>query len=135
MRTARITLGVAGGLLIAFGAVRLVTTLEHRDLLVLLLWLGIAVAVHDLVLAPLTVGTGVLLTRVPARARRYLQGGLVAGALVTVVAIPLIGRRGTQPDAKALLLRDYLSNLLVLLTLVAAVASILFLRRLVSERR
>lgn len=134
MRPYRIALCVAGGLLLAFGLLRLVTKLDPPDLWVLLLWLVVAVVLHDCVVAPLTVGVGVTLTRVPARARRYLQGALVVGALVTVVAVPLIGRRGTQPSVKALLLRDYAGNLALVLGLVAAVALLLHAARVLRER-
>ena len=118
----RIALGVAGGLLLSFGVFRLVTKLDTSDLVALGLWLVVAVAVHDGLIAPLTVGTGVALTRVPPRARRYVQGALLVGALITVIAIPLIGRRGTQPASKAILLRDYGANLSLLLGLTAALA-------------
>jgi hypothetical protein len=134
VRPYRIALCAAGGLLLAFGAFRLVTKLDQPDLWALLLWLVVAVAVHDGVVAPLTVGVGVTLTRVPSRARRYVQGALVVGAMVTVVAVPLIGRRGTQPSVKALLLRDYAGNLALLLGLVAAVAVLLYAARVVRER-
>ena len=135
MRPYRIALCAAGGLLLAFGLFRLVTKLDPSDLVVLLLWLVVAVAVHDGLVAPLTVGVGVTLTRVPSRARRYVQGALVVGAAVTVVAIPLIGRRGTQPSVKALVLRDYAGNLALLLGLVAAVALVLYAARVLRERR
>ena len=134
MRDYRIALGLAGGLLLAFGALRLVTTLELGDLVALALWLAAAIALHDGVIAPLTAGAGVLLTRVPPRARRYLQGALIVGALLTVIALPLIDRRGTQPEVKAILLRDYAGNLALLLGLTAAVALVLYASRLVRER-
>ena len=98
MRAYRIALGVAGGLLLAFGVFRLVTTLDHPDLLALAVWLAVAIVLHDGVIAPATVGAGVLLTRVPPRVRRYVQGALIVGALITVIALPLINRRGTQPS-------------------------------------
>ena len=134
MRAARIALGVAGGLLLAFGVFRLVTYLDNADLISLALWLAVAIALHDGVIAPLTVGTGVLLTRVPPRARRYLQGALIVGALITVIAIPLIDRRGTQPAIKAILLRDYAGNLALLLGLTAAVALAAYAARVLRER-
>ena len=90
---------------------------------------------HDFVVAPLTVGTGVLLSRVPPRARRYLQGALIVGALVTVIALPLIHRRDTQPAIKAILLRDYAGNLALLLGLTAAVAVLLYVARVVRDGR
>lgn len=129
MRGYRIALGAAGVLLLAFGAFRLVTNLELGDLVVLAVWLGAAIALHDGVVAPLTVGTGVLLTRAPPRGRRYLQGGLVVGALISVIAIPLINRQGTQPEVKAILLRNYAGNWALLLGLTAAVSVILYALR------
>jgi hypothetical protein len=135
VRTYRIALGLAGGLLLAFGAFRLVTQLDAGDLFVLALWLVTAGLLHDCLIAPIIVGTGVALTRVPPRARRYLQGALLVGALITVIAIPLIGRQGTQPESKAILLRDYTANLFLLLGLTAAVALALYALRVVREHR
>jgi hypothetical protein len=134
VRPYRISLAVAGGLLLALGAFRLVTELASDDLVVLAVWLLVAVLVHDGVIAPLTVGVGVALTRLPARGRRYVQGGLVVAAMLTVIAIPLIDRRGTQPPAKAILLRDYAGNLVLLLGLTAAVAVVLYALRVVRDR-
>ena len=135
MRKYRIALGVAGGLLLTFGVFRLVTELDAGDLFVLGLWLAAAVALHDGLIAPITVGTGVALTGVPPRARRYLQGALLVGALITVIAIPLIGRQGTQPESKAILLRDYAANLALLLGMTAAVALVLYALRVLREHR
>lgn len=129
MRKYRIALCAAGGLLVAFGTFRLVTTLDPADLMALALWLVVAIALHDAVIAPLTVGTGVLLTQLPSRARRYVQGALVAGALVTFIAIPLVYRRDTQPEVKAILLRNYAGNLALLLGLIAAIALALYTTR------
>ena len=135
MRKYRITLGLSGGVLLAFGAFRLVTQLDADDLVVLALWLAAAVVLHDSVIAPITVGTGVALRGVPPRARRYLQGALIVGALITVIAIPLIGRRGTQPESEAILLRDYSANLALLLGMTAAVAAVLYALGVLREHR
>jgi hypothetical protein len=135
VRTYRIALGVAGGLLLTFGLFRLVTKLDTGDLLVLLVWLGAGVALHDGLVAPITIGTGVALTRAPPRARRYLQGALLGGALITIIAIPLIWRQGTQPVAKAILLRDYAANLTLLLGMTAAVALVLYALRVLRNSR
>jgi hypothetical protein len=135
VRKYRIALGAAGGLLLTFGAFRLITKLDAGDLFVLVLWLIAAVAIHDGLIAPITVGTGVALTRVPPRARRYLQGGLIVGALITVIAIPLIARRGTQPESKAILLRDYAASLSLLLGMTVAVALLLYARRVVLRHQ
>jgi len=129
MRKYRIALCVAGGLLLTFGAFRLVTKLDGGDLFALAIWLVAAVVIHDGLVAPITIGVGVALTRVPPRARRYLQGALLVGALITVIAVPLIGRQGTQPESKAILLRDYGANFALLLGLTAAVALVLYALR------
>lgn len=135
MNPYRAALVVTGGLLLAFGAFRLVTELDLGDLVALALWMIVAVVLHDLVLAPATVGTGLLLTRVPARARRYVQGALVVAALVTVIAVPLIARRGTQPAVKSILLRNYSGDLALLVGLTFAVAATLYLLRVLRDRR
>jgi len=133
VRTSRIALAAAGGLLLIFGVFRLVTELDTGDLVVLGLWLAAAVALHDGLIAPIVVGTGVLLTGVPARARRYVQGALIVGALITVIAMPLIGRQDSQPASKAILLRDYATNLSLLLGMTAAVALALYAVRVLRS--
>lgn len=133
MDRTRIALATAGGLLLGFGAVRLLTDVPVSDLVALGLWLVAAVLMHDLVVAPLTVGTGVVLARLPARGRRYVQAGLVAGAMVTVVAIPLILREDTQPAAESILMRDYSTGLALLLGLVAAVSVLAYVGRVVRD--
>ena len=135
MRKYRIALGLSGGLLLTFGAFRLLTQLDAGDLFVLVVWLAAAVVLHDGLIAPVTVGTGVALTRVPPRSRRYLQGALLVGALITVIAFPLIGRRGSQPESKAILLRDYSANLALLLGMTAALALVLYVLRVLREHR
>lgn len=131
----RIALTLAGALFLSFGVFRLVTELDRDDLLVLGLWLVAAVALHDGLIAPITVGTGVALTGVPARARRYLQGGLIVCSLITVIAVPLIGRQGTQPASKAILLRDYTANLSLLLGMTVAVAAVLYALRVLRNQQ
>jgi hypothetical protein len=134
VRKYRIALIAAGGLLLAFGAFRLVTQLDHGDLFVLGIWLAVAIVLHDFVVAPATAGTGVALTRIPPRARRYVQGVLIVAALITVIAVPLIRRRDTQPAIKAILLRDYAGNLALLLGLTVAVGLVLYLARVLRDR-
>ena len=76
------------------------------------------------------VGLGSLLRRfVPDRGRRYLQAALLMGALVTVVALPMIYLRGSQPPVKALLLRNYGLNLTLILGLIAAITLSLYALR------
>lgn len=122
MRT-RVLIGTAGVLLAGFGAFRLVTQVPLGKLVVLALWLVGAIVLHDGVIAPLTASLGWAIGRtVSPRPRRYLQFGLIVGALVTVIAIPLIMREGTQPVVKALDNQPYGHHLTWLLAGIAAVS-------------
>ena len=122
MRRWRIGFATCGIALGAFGAFRLLTQVPITSVLLLVLWMIGAVVIHDGVLSPLIIGIGVLVHAVPARARRYLQAGLVTAGSVVVIALPLIVRRGSQPAAKAILQRNYTSDLTLVIGLVAAVS-------------
>ena len=127
MKAWRIILAIAGIALGAFGVFRLVSEIPTHSLLILLLWLAVALVLHDAILAPSVVGVGWLLRRqVADRARRYLQVALIMSAIVAVIAIPMIFLRGSQPAAKALLLRNYGANLILLLGIIAVVNLILY---------
>ena len=134
IRPVRVVIGAAGVLLAAFGAFRLLTEIPAGDLLWLAVWLAGALVLHDAVLSPGVVGVGVLLRRVPARARTFVQGALIAGGIMTVVAIPLIHRAGTQPAAEVLLEQDFRANLTVLLAAISVVAVLAYLYRVTRER-
>ena len=77
--------------------------------------------IHDAIWSPGLIGIGALLSRAPARGRRYLQGGLIVAAALTVIAVPMIYLRGQQPASKAILLQHVGANLALLLVIVAAV--------------
>jgi hypothetical protein len=135
MRT-RVLIGAAGVLLGLFGVFRLLTQIPSDDLLVLFVWLLGALVIHDGLLSPLVVGVGALVTRfVPPRARGVLQGALVVAAAVTVIALPLIHREGSQPPVKAILRQDYAANLGVLIGLIAAGAVLLYAVRVLRDRQ
>jgi hypothetical protein len=132
----RIILAIAGIALGAFGVFRLVSEIPTHSLLILLLWLAAALVLHDAILAPSVVGVGWLLRRqVADRARRYLQVALIMSAIVAVIAIPMIFLRGSQPAAKALLLRNYGANLILLLGIIAIVNLILYAVQVRRDRR
>jgi hypothetical protein len=132
----RIILAVAGIALLAFGVFRLLSEIPPHSLLILAVWLVAALVLHDALLAPSVVGVGWLLRRyVPARGRRYVQVALIMIALVTVIAIPMIFLRGSQPAAKALLLRNYGANLILIIGILGIVSLILYAVRVVREAR
>jgi len=125
---ARLALGAVGVLGIVFGGLMLLIEHEQSDPFHLAIWLGAAAVVNDAVLVPLVGLAGLAVTRfVPLRARPYVQGGLVAAALTTAIAIPLIHRQGTQPEAKALEQQNYLGHLAILIAVIVAVTATLII--------
>jgi hypothetical protein len=131
----RIVLAVAGIGLGAFGIFRLLTQIPPPNLLILAGWLVAALIIHDALLAPSAVGVGWLLRRyVPDRGRRYLQLALIMIALVLVIAVPMIFLRGSQPAVKALLLRNYGVNLIMIIGVIAAIGLILYTLRVARDR-
>jgi hypothetical protein len=122
MKAWRIALAMAGLLLGAFGVFRLLTEIPTGSVIKVAIWLLAALIIHDMVIAPSVVGLGWTLRRnFPDRGRRYLQAALIIIAVVTVIALPMIVLRGSQPPVKALLLRDYAANLALLIGLIAVV--------------
>jgi len=106
MRT-RLLIGLVGMAMGAFGALRFLQ-LDLPDIVNAVLWLAAGVAIHDGVIAPLTISVTVLATRVlPSRVRLRATVALVVLVTVTVTAIPVLGRWGARPDNDTLLDRNY----------------------------
>jgi hypothetical protein len=131
----RIILAIAGIGLGLFGVFRLVTEMPVHSLLVLALWMLAALAIHDGLLSPAVVAVSSLLRRyVPDRGRRFMQIALIMIGLVTVIAIPMIFLRGSQPSVKALLLRNYGANLTLLIAIIAVVTLAFYAVRVAQDR-
>jgi hypothetical protein len=136
MTRTRATVGIAGAALIAYGAWRILGTARLTRPPTLALWLVGAVVVHDGILAPLTMTTGYVIGKVfRPRSRRYVVGALVTAAMITAIAVPLIHRRGRGPTGSALEVRDYASNLVLLLGGVALVTTAAYLVRVMRDGR
>jgi hypothetical protein len=135
MKAWRIILAIAGILLLLYGLVRLVINISNVDLVWVAVWMAAALIIHDAVIAPGVVGVGWLLRRLlPDRARRYVQMGLIIAAAVTIIAIPMIYRRGSQPPQKTLLIQNYGANLALLLGIVAGLTVAAYVVRVVRDR-
>ena len=103
--------------------------------MILAVWLVAALVIQDAILAPSVVGVGWLLRRyVPDRGRRYLEVALIMSALITVIAVPMIFLRGTQPAVKALLLRNYGFNLILIIAIIGVINLILYVVRVARDR-
>jgi hypothetical protein len=125
MRT-RLALGAIGVIGILWGALNILRIHEKSNPIHLALWLGVAAGANDAVLVPVIGVIGIMLARVvPATARPFVQGGLVAAAMATLIAIPMIYREGTQPKSKSLLRQNYMGNLGIILAIIAAVTVVL----------
>lgn len=114
----RIALGVVGVVALGYGAGRLLLGLPVATLLVLGAWLLVVLLLHHGVLQPAVLAVGAALHRLPDRARGFVQACVIMIGAVTVIALPLLLRRGTQPPAKAMLLQHYELNLAVLVAII-----------------
>jgi hypothetical protein len=136
MKEWRIGLAIAGLLLAMFGIFRLLSEIPTGSLILLGIWLLAALIVHDAVVAPATVAVGWVLRRTtPDRERGYLQSALIMIALVALVAVPMIALRGSQPQVKALLLRDYAASLALLISAIIAANALRYAARLIRDHR
>jgi hypothetical protein len=132
----RIALGTIGALIMAYGAWRLLGTAGLTRPRTVGEWLIAALILHDGVLVPVTMTLGfVLNATLGPRARRYVAGALVAAALVTVVALPLIYRRGTVPPSTTLETQNYGSHLALIVALIAVVSAGSYAVRALRDRR
>jgi hypothetical protein len=131
----RIALAAAGLLLGLYGVFRLVTEVPHAKLIVLVFWLIGALVIHDGILSPLVVSVSWVLARVVRpRARRYLQFALIAGGLVTVIALPMIHRQKVGPASKALLRQNFTANLTIILAVIAVLTLVAYAIRVARDR-
>jgi hypothetical protein len=131
----RVLLGAAGLFLLGWGVYHLLQDHAATHPTEVAVWLVIALAVHDGVIAWAVVVVGWLISRVvPPRARAYLQGGLICAALITLIALPLIYRRGKAARGLTLLTQNYPAHLAVLLGMVAAATVGAYALRVVRDR-
>jgi hypothetical protein len=117
----RLLLGAVG---VAMGAFGLLRFLQHDfgDIVNAVLWLAGGVAVHDGIIAPLTIGLTLLATRVlPRKAWAATTAALIVLLTVTVTAIPVLGAWGRRPDNPTLLDRHYLLGWVVFVVVVLLV--------------
>ncbi|MFI6940763.1 hypothetical protein ACIBI4_15930 [Streptomyces sp. NPDC050418] len=113
MRTLLAALGVAA---MALGAWLL---LGVRDPLDVAVWLAGAIVLHDGLVAPLVLGTGLLLGGL--RARGAVRGALIVAGSLTAVALPVILRPGTPANSSVLPL-DYGRNWLAAMAVIGLFA-------------
>jgi hypothetical protein len=125
LRLVRLLLGGAGVLTALAGVRLLVVDTPSGTVFPVATWLAGAVALHDLLLAPLVL-LAALALRGPlaGRGRGALRAGLLVAWALTLVALPVLLRPGAPRNATALPL-DYPRNwaLLVAAVLLVTVAA------------
>ncbi|GII97861.1 hypothetical protein CLV28_2224 [Sediminihabitans luteus] len=96
----RWVLWIGGAALLAFGVLTALTTVPSTSQRInVLLWLAGGVVVHDAVLVPLALLVGVVvLPRVPPSWRPALRGGLLALAVLGIVAVALVAGAATRAN-------------------------------------
>lgn len=129
MRATRFVLGAVG---VGFGlwGVWLMRDFTGEQLTSTGVWLAGGILVHDAVLAPLTVGLGVLASRLlPGHFRAATSVAFLLWATLTVVFLPVLSGQGGKPDNETILNRPYLASWLVLTGVLAGASVIAALRR------
>ena len=131
----RTVLAILGVLALLYGIVNLGLHIPGPVLVWVAVWLLALVIIHHGLVSPVVIAVGVLLRRlVPDRGRRYLQAGLIAAMPVTVIALPLIYRQGSEPPSKAMLLQNFTANLGLLLGIIAVACLVGYAIRVARDR-
>ena len=114
-RIGLILLGVA--ILLLSGYV-LLTTVKPTRYIGLAEWFIAAIIIHDALIAPIVFGAGVIMRRmgrrIPLAVLGIVQGGLVIGAVFTIVLVPEILAQRNAHLFETLLPFDYVKNLGIL---------------------
>jgi hypothetical protein len=129
VKVVRVLAGAGGVALMGVGVALLA---DVRDATGVLVWLGGAMVLHDVVIAPLVLLVG--LAAVRGRARGPVRGALVVAGALTVVALPALLRPGRTANSSVLPL-DYPRNWLLALVAVAAVTALCLAARGLARRR
>ncbi|MEH0416904.1 hypothetical protein [Streptomyces sp. B21-083] len=129
MKTLRVVAGAAGLALMGVG-VSLLT--DVRDLPGVLAWLGGAIVLHDMVIAPVVLLIGLALVR--GGVRGPVRGALLVAGALTAVALPVLLRPGRRANPSVLPL-DYPRNWLVALVVVVSLTAVWLTVRKVRDSR
>ena len=96
-------------------------------------WLAGGILLHDAVLAPVTVGLGVLAARLlPGHARVVAGVAFVLWATLTVTFFPVISGQGGKAGNDTILGRPYFLSWLAMTVILAAIAVVAGVRRRAS---
>ncbi len=132
--TGRRIVGALGVLAIGYGGLQVLLNLEAASPFGLAAFLVAVAVLDDLVLIPLALGAGWVVSRaLPLRARQPVVASLVVLAALTLVALPFALSPARGGESGTLLTEPYARNLL-LLAAVLAVAGALGVAARMSRR-
>jgi hypothetical protein len=139
MRLARIILIAVGLAGLFFGALILVQKERPDQILGVIIWILAAIIVHDGILSPLLLLVDVWMRRagrrIPYGVLAIVQGGVVVGAIMSMLVLPEIYKKSLGVKNPTILPLDYGLNLALFwaaVALLTAAACALYLR---SARR
>jgi hypothetical protein len=135
MRLARIILIAVGLAGLFFGALILVQEERPDQILGVVIWIVAAIIVHDGILSPLLLLVDVWMRRagrrIPYAVLAIVQGGVVVGAIMSMLVLPEIYKKSLGVKNPTILPLDYGLNLALFWVAVAvltAAACALYLR-------
>jgi hypothetical protein len=136
MKIARIILIAIGLAGLFFGALILVQKERPDQILGVIVWIGAAIIVHDGILSPLLLLLDVWMRRagrrIPYAVLAIIQGGIVVGAIMSMLVLPEIYKKSLGTKNPTILPLDYGVNLALFwlaVSVLTAAACALYLRR------
>ena len=115
MRSIRWVLVGGGVLLLAWGAFVMFDSVRLTRIPGVGLWIAAAIVLHDAILAPIIFAFGIALRRAGRRVSgtviAIVQGGIVVGSIVSLVAVPVIVATNFAPANASVLPLNYGLNL------------------------
>jgi hypothetical protein len=136
MRRWQVGLVASGVLLLALGGLVLVLDVGPSEFVGIAIWFAGAIILHDGILAPIVFGVSLLLRRAGKRislgALLIVQGAVVVGAMVALLAVPQQLKQAIGTANPTILPLNYGVNLVVfgaVLIAVTVLAVVVYLRR------
>lgn len=127
---------VLGAPVVAYGVRGLLDALPGVQLRSFIVFFAGGAIVHDLVIGPVVVGIGWLVSRkLPRPAVAPVQSALIVSAIVGLVSWPFVRGYGITRGEASFLPRDYTASVLTVWALVWAVALVVIAGRLLAARR
>ena len=115
MRSIRLVLLGVGVLLLAWGAFVMFDSVRLTRIPGVALWIAAAIVLHDAILAPIVFACAIALRRVGRRTTgtviAIVQGAIVVGSIVSLIAVPTIVAKNFAPANPTVLPLNYGLNL------------------------